>query len=129
MKPGYSLVLDNAFVVKTKMSSIWKALCFLPVPYFLFLSPSLLSVIQLFIYLFIFVIFKQAEKVTTPAVRHISAEVVPMGPPPPPKPKQTKDSAFMEKLHAVDEELASSPVCMDSFQVKFVTLHHRDGPV
>ena len=61
--------------------------------------------------------FNQAEKVTTPAIRHISAEVVPMGPPPPPKPKQTKDSTFMEKLHAVDEELASSPVCMDSFQV------------
>uniref|UniRef100_A0A5F5PZR0 GON-4-like protein n=1 Tax=Equus caballus TaxID=9796 RepID=A0A5F5PZR0_HORSE len=61
-------------------------------------------------------ILSEAEKVTTPAVRHISAEVVPMGPPPPPKPKQTKDSTFMEKLHAVDEELASSPVCMDSFQ-------------
>uniref|UniRef100_A0A452UZK9 GON-4-like protein n=1 Tax=Ursus maritimus TaxID=29073 RepID=A0A452UZK9_URSMA len=61
-------------------------------------------------------LFNQAEKVTAPAVRHISAEVVPMGPPPPPKPKQTRDSAFMEKLHAVDEELASSPVCMDSFQ-------------
>ncbi|XP_044235137.2 GON-4-like protein isoform X5 [Ursus arctos] len=58
----------------------------------------------------------EAEKVTAPAIRHISAEVVPMGPPPPPKPKQTRDSAFMEKLHAVDEELASSPVCMDSFQ-------------
>lgn len=58
----------------------------------------------------------EAEKVTTPAIRHISAEVVPMGPPPPPKPKQTRDSTFMEKLHAVDEELASSPVCMDSFQ-------------
>lgn len=59
----------------------------------------------------------QVEKVTTPALRHISAEVVPMGPPPPPKPKQTRDSAFMEKLDAVDEELASSPVCMDTFQV------------
>ncbi|XP_027248959.1 GON-4-like protein isoform X5 [Cricetulus griseus] len=58
----------------------------------------------------------EVEKVTTPAVRHISAEVVPMGPPPPPKPKQSRDSAFMEKLNAVDEELASSPVCMDSFQ-------------
>uniref|UniRef100_A0A663M6T3 GON-4-like protein n=1 Tax=Athene cunicularia TaxID=194338 RepID=A0A663M6T3_ATHCN len=56
------------------------------------------------------------EKVTAPVVRHISAEVVPMGPPPPPKPKQNKDSTFMEKLHAVDEELASSPVCMDSYQ-------------
>ncbi|KAK2518164.1 hypothetical protein Q9233_012675, partial [Columba guinea] len=51
-----------------------------------------------------------------PLVRHISAEVVPMGPPPPPKPKPSRDSAFMEKLHAVDEELASSPVCMDSYQ-------------
>ncbi|XP_063276399.1 GON-4-like protein isoform X2 [Prinia subflava] len=58
----------------------------------------------------------EMEKVPTPVVRHISAEVVPMGPPPPPKPKQTKDSTFMEKLHAVDEELASSPVCMDSYQ-------------
>ncbi|XP_068778360.1 GON-4-like protein isoform X2 [Struthio camelus] len=58
----------------------------------------------------------ETEKVTTPVVRHISAEVVPMGPPPPPKPKQSKDSTFMEKLHAVDEELASSPVCMDSYQ-------------
>uniref|UniRef100_A0A7M4E9E5 GON-4-like protein n=1 Tax=Crocodylus porosus TaxID=8502 RepID=A0A7M4E9E5_CROPO len=48
--------------------------------------------------------------------QHISAEVVPMGPPPPPKPKQNKDSTFMEKLHAVDEELASSPMCMDSYQ-------------
>lgn len=61
--------------------------------------------------------FNQVEKVTTPALRHISAEVVPMGPPPPPKPKQTRDSAFMEKLDAVEEELASSPVCMDTFQV------------
>ncbi|KAK7798808.1 hypothetical protein U0070_009172 [Myodes glareolus] len=59
---------------------------------------------------------EEVEKVTTPALRHISAEVVPMGPPPPPKPKQTRDSAFIEKLNAVDEELASSPVCMDSFQ-------------
>uniref|UniRef100_A0A8C3K193 GON-4-like protein n=1 Tax=Calidris pygmaea TaxID=425635 RepID=A0A8C3K193_9CHAR len=58
----------------------------------------------------------EMEKVTTPVVRHVSAEVVPMGPPPPPKPKQSKDSTFMEKLHAVDEELASSPVCMDSYQ-------------
>ncbi|CAK6439492.1 unnamed protein product [Pipistrellus nathusii] len=61
-------------------------------------------------------ILSEAEKIATPAIRHISAEVVPMGPPPPPKPKQTRDSTFMEKLHAVDEELASSPVCMDSFQ-------------
>ncbi|KAM9368502.1 GON-4-like protein [Phaethornis superciliosus] len=58
----------------------------------------------------------EMERAATPVVRHISAEVVPMGPPPPPKPKQNKDSTFMEKLHAVDEELASSPVCMDSYQ-------------
>ncbi|XP_054253012.1 GON-4-like protein isoform X2 [Indicator indicator] len=58
----------------------------------------------------------EVEKVPTPVVRHISAEVVPMGPPPPPKPKQNKDSTFMEKLHAVDEELASSPVCMEPYQ-------------
>ncbi|XP_058015936.1 GON-4-like protein isoform X2 [Ahaetulla prasina] len=59
----------------------------------------------------------EAEKGSSPpAQRHISAEVIPMGPPPPPKPKQNKDSVFMEKLHAVDEELASSPVCMDSYQ-------------
>nr|XP_033778935.1 GON-4-like protein [Geotrypetes seraphini] len=57
-------------------------------------------------------------KVSAPPFRHVSAEVVPMGPPPPPpKLRQSKDSMFMEKLHAVDEELASSPVCMDSFQV------------
>ncbi|XP_076788833.1 GON-4-like protein isoform X4 [Arvicanthis niloticus] len=61
-------------------------------------------------------VLSEVEKVTTPALRHISAEVVPMGPPPPPKPKQTRDSAFMEKLDAVEEELASSPVCMDTFQ-------------
>ncbi|XP_007435818.1 GON-4-like protein isoform X1 [Python bivittatus] len=59
----------------------------------------------------------EAEKGSTPPVqRHVSAEVIPMGPPPPPKPKQNKDSTFMEKLHAVDEELASSPVCMEAYQ-------------
>ncbi|KAM3824894.1 LOW QUALITY PROTEIN: GON-4-like protein [Vipera latastei] len=59
----------------------------------------------------------EAEKGCTPPVqRHVSAEVIPMGPPPPPKPKQNKDTVFMEKLHAVDEELASSPVCMDAYQ-------------
>ncbi|XP_060108636.1 GON-4-like protein [Heteronotia binoei] len=59
----------------------------------------------------------EAEKASVPPLqRHISAEVVPMGPPPPPKPKQSKDCTFMENLHAVDEELASSPVCMDSYQ-------------
>lgn len=71
--------------------------------------------------------FNQAEKIATPAIRHISAEVVPMGPPPPPKPKQTRDSTFMEKLHAVDEELASSPVCMDSFQVNTILIAPSPG--
>ncbi|XP_074836972.1 GON-4-like protein isoform X3 [Carettochelys insculpta] len=61
-------------------------------------------------------VLSEVEKVSTPLMRHISAEVVPMGPPPPPKPKQSRDSTFMEKLHAVDEELAYSPVCMDSYQ-------------
>ncbi|XP_026580364.1 GON-4-like protein isoform X1 [Pseudonaja textilis] len=61
----------------------------------------------------------EAEKGSSPpAPRHVRAEVIPMGPPPPPpKLKQNKDSVFMEKLHAVDEELASSPVCMDAYQV------------
>ncbi|KAM4690044.1 GON-4-like protein [Rhinophrynus dorsalis] len=59
---------------------------------------------------------KEVDRRAPGFVRHISAEVVPMGPPPPPKLKPTQDSTFMEKLHAVDEELASSPVCMDSFQ-------------
>ncbi|KAE8589189.1 hypothetical protein XENTR_v10022908 [Xenopus tropicalis] len=48
--------------------------------------------------------------------RYVSADVVPMGPPPPPKSKPTQDSTFMEKLHAVDAELAFSPMCMDSYQ-------------
>ncbi|XP_064588360.1 GON-4-like protein [Zonotrichia leucophrys gambelii] len=47
--------------------------------------------------------------------RHVRAEVVPMGPPPPPQARPSRDCAFMEKLHAVDEELARSP-CMDAFQ-------------
>ncbi len=40
-----------------------------------------------------------------------------MGPPPPPKappPKAVTDSTFLEKLHAVEEELA---VCMEPYQV------------
>ncbi|MBN3317640.1 GON4L protein, partial [Atractosteus spatula] len=54
--------------------------------------------------------------------RHLRVEVVPMGPPPPPKAPggpswpQQPDFSFMEKLHAVEEELAQSPVCMDSYQ-------------
>lgn len=41
-----------------------------------------------------------------------------MGPPPPPRaqpPKAVTDSSFLEKLHAVEEELA---VCMKPFQVR-----------
>lgn len=52
-----------------------------------------------------------------------------MGPPPPPKPKQTRDSTFMEKLNAVDEELAASPVCMDSFQVSMAIELREDFQV
>uniref|UniRef100_A0AAY4CA51 GON-4-like protein n=1 Tax=Denticeps clupeoides TaxID=299321 RepID=A0AAY4CA51_9TELE len=50
--------------------------------------------------------------------RHLRVEAVPMGPPPPPKssgparPSRVPDSSFMEKLHAVDEELALSPICI-----------------
>ncbi|XP_032826176.2 GON-4-like protein [Petromyzon marinus] len=44
---------------------------------------------------------------TIQKVRHISAMVVPMGPPPP---LPAKDSTFIEKLNAVDEELAFSSI-------------------
>lgn len=40
-----------------------------------------------------------------------------MGPPPPPKailPKAVADNTFLERLHAVEEELA---VCMEPYQV------------
>ncbi|XP_053330311.1 GON-4-like protein [Spea bombifrons] len=47
---------------------------------------------------------------------HVSPEIVPMGPPPPPKEKSIQDSTFMEELHAVDEELARSHMCMEPFQ-------------
>ncbi|XP_058863300.1 GON-4-like protein isoform X1 [Acipenser ruthenus] len=70
---------------------------------------------------------QQGECPVAPQQRHLSVEVVPMGPPPPPKPaktqpgspkpaRQTQDCSFMEKLHAVEEELALSPVCMDPLQ-------------
>ncbi|KAL2080489.1 hypothetical protein ACEWY4_024282 [Coilia grayii] len=48
--------------------------------------------------------------------RHLRVEVVPMGPPPPPQPPPNKESSFMEKLHAVDEELACSSHCMEPYQ-------------
>lgn len=44
---------------------------------------------------------------TIQKIRHISAMVVPMGPPPP---LPAKDSTFIEKLNAVDEELAFSSI-------------------
>ncbi|XP_008297246.1 GON-4-like protein [Stegastes partitus] len=48
--------------------------------------------------------------------RHLRAGLVSMGPPPPPKtppPRAVTDSTFLEKLHAVEEELA---VCMEPYQ-------------
>ncbi|XP_078101069.1 GON-4-like protein isoform X2 [Sander vitreus] len=48
--------------------------------------------------------------------RRFRAGAVSMGPPPPPKaapPKVVADSAFLEKLHAVEEELA---VCLEPYQ-------------
>ncbi|KAG7469500.1 hypothetical protein MATL_G00129530 [Megalops atlanticus] len=56
--------------------------------------------------------------------RHLRVEVVPMGPPPPPQPagpprppRAPPDCTFMEKLHAVEEELAFSPICMEPYQM------------
>lgn len=48
--------------------------------------------------------------------RHSGVQSAPMGPPPPPKITTFQDSAFMEELHAVDEELNSHLVPLDSFQ-------------
>ncbi|XP_023657069.2 GON-4-like protein isoform X1 [Paramormyrops kingsleyae] len=55
--------------------------------------------------------------------RHLRVEVVPMGPPPPPQSagpqrpvRVPHECSFMEKLHAVDEELALSPICMEPYQ-------------
>ncbi|XP_069074569.1 GON-4-like protein isoform X2 [Pleurodeles waltl] len=57
----------------------------------------------------------ETDKDAATSLRHVSAEVVPMGPPPPPpRSKSSHDTAFMEKLHAVDEELAS--VSTEPFQ-------------
>ncbi|KAJ8290049.1 hypothetical protein GJAV_G00008150 [Gymnothorax javanicus] len=56
--------------------------------------------------------------------RHLRVEVVPMGPPPPPQPagpprppRAPPDSSFMEKLHAVEEELDSSPISLEPYQM------------
>ncbi|CDQ74117.1 unnamed protein product [Oncorhynchus mykiss] len=49
-------------------------------------------------------------------------QTVPMGPPPPPsstgpsRPLRPQDCTFLEKLHAVEEELELSPICTESFQ-------------
>ncbi|XP_058260739.1 GON-4-like protein isoform X2 [Hemibagrus wyckioides] len=52
--------------------------------------------------------------------QHVRVAVVPMGPPPPPQgpepPRPQTECSFMEKLHAVDEELAIGSECMDSYQ-------------
>ncbi|XP_072138465.1 GON-4-like protein isoform X2 [Mobula birostris] len=56
---------------------------------------------------------------SSPAVRHLSVEVMPMGPPPlPPTAKlaASKDTSFMKKLYTVDEELALNEACLDSYQ-------------
>uniref|UniRef100_A0A3P8ZRB2 GON-4-like protein n=1 Tax=Esox lucius TaxID=8010 RepID=A0A3P8ZRB2_ESOLU len=54
--------------------------------------------------------------------RHLRVEAVPMGPPPPPsstgssRPLRAQDCTFMEKLHAVDEELELSSICSEPYQ-------------
>ncbi|XP_073464930.1 uncharacterized protein, partial [Aquarana catesbeiana] len=58
----------------------------------------------------------EGQNASLSSTRHICFESVPMGPPPPPKVKHAPDFAFMEKLHAVDEELERHLVSMDSFQ-------------
>ncbi|XP_040188150.1 GON-4-like protein isoform X2 [Rana temporaria] len=58
----------------------------------------------------------EGQNASLSSARHICFESVPMGPPPPPKVKHAPDFAFMEKLHAVDEELERHLVSIDSFQ-------------
>ncbi|XP_048057118.1 GON-4-like protein isoform X2 [Megalobrama amblycephala] len=50
--------------------------------------------------------------------RHLTVAVTPMGPPPPPPApsRAPPECSFLEKLHAVDEELAIGPDCMESYQ-------------
>ncbi|KAL0962283.1 hypothetical protein UPYG_G00338090 [Umbra pygmaea] len=57
--------------------------------------------------------------------RHLRVEAVPMGPPPPPQTSPVSkgstsrappDCSFLEKLHAVEEELAIGPVCLEPYQ-------------
>lgn len=57
--------------------------------------------------------------------RHLRVEAVPMGPPAPPSQSGIAPRAlraldsFMEKLHAVDEELELNPLCMEPYQVDY----------
>ncbi|KAI7799091.1 putative GON-4-like protein [Triplophysa rosa] len=49
--------------------------------------------------------------------RHLTVAVAPMGPPPPPAtPSGAPECSFLEKLHAVDEELAIGTDCTESYQ-------------
>ncbi|XP_051527666.1 GON-4-like protein isoform X2 [Myxocyprinus asiaticus] len=50
--------------------------------------------------------------------RHLTVAVAPMGPPPPPPApsRAPPDCSFLEKLHAVDEELAISTDCIEPYQ-------------
>ncbi|KAG5842791.1 hypothetical protein ANANG_G00181480 [Anguilla anguilla] len=53
--------------------------------------------------------------------RHLRVEAVPMGPHPrnllaPSAPRAPPECSFMEKLHAVEEELAISPICLEPYQ-------------
>ncbi|KAJ8273536.1 hypothetical protein GJAV_G00102720, partial [Gymnothorax javanicus] len=52
--------------------------------------------------------------------RHLRVVAAPMGPPPPPGPQRPPrappECSFMEKLHAVEEELAISPICLEPYQ-------------
>ncbi|XP_059412695.1 GON-4-like protein isoform X2 [Carassius carassius] len=50
--------------------------------------------------------------------RHLTVSVTPMGPPPAPAApcRAPPECSFLEKLHAVDEELAFGPDCMESYQ-------------
>lgn len=71
-------------------------------------------------------IFSVLVQKTWTSSNRMRVSCVSMGPPPPPRaqpPKAVTDSSFLEKLHAVEEELA---VCMKPYQV---TLHQRAADV
>ncbi|KAI5618229.1 GON-4-like protein, partial [Silurus asotus] len=62
------------------------------------------------------------EKSNSPLVRHLRVEAVPMGPPAPPSQSGVHSRtskatvSFIEKLHAVDEELELNPLCIEPYQ-------------